>query len=416
MKQDEKKSEILDKKKVSSQLSLSGWLDQRAPFLSFLKKEYIEFPMPKNLNIWWAFGAALCIILLLMCITGIFLSLTYVPTAQEAFLSIETIERRVPSGWMIRAIHIAGSNLFLFFMYLHLFRGLYYGSYKSPRELVWLSGLIIMMMIMITAFAGYVLPWGQMSYWAANVVMQALSSIPWVGKSLSYWLMGGTIPNTITLHRLFVLHFVVAFAILVIVGLHIIFFHVVKSNNPEGVEPCKEEEVLPFYPYFVCKDGVVIVFAIFLLVVLAFFFPNLLTNSENYISANPLETPTTIAPEWYFLPFYGILQVVPSKFGGVLLAMGSVCVLFLVPWLDRSPIKSCKYRPLHRVSLFLLIMSYITLGVVGKIHDQPLLIWLGRFALFYYYFHFLIVMPFSLRFDLQRSLPKSLLDAVRSKP
>lgn len=388
----------------------SHWIEKRLPIFSTIRREYIQFPMPRNLNIWWTFGAVLTVVLLLMLATGIFLTMTYTPSAGEAFASIEMIERRVPSGWLLRSLHMAGSNLFLAFLYLHIFRGLYYGSYKNPRELVWLSGLLLMVMVMMTAFAGYILPWGQMSYWAANVVIQAISSIPLVGEGLAHWLMGGSSPNDLTLHRYFVLHFVMAFLIIGVVFIHVICVHFVKSNNPKGIEPKTKEETLPFYPYYVAKDAVIIVFVLLLLFLLAFFFPDLLTNTENYIPANPLETPDNIAPEWYFLPFYGILQLIPFKFLGLVLSAGSLLVLFAVPWLDRSSIKSARYRPLYRLSLFILVVAFVILGVVGKYHTYGGLIWLGRLALLYYYAHFLLILPFSERFELKRTLPASLLD------
>lgn len=395
--------------------TVSTWIEKRLPIFSTFRREYIQFPMPRNLNIWWAFGAVLTVVLLLMLATGIFLAMSYTPSATGAFASIEMIERSVPSGWLLRALHMAGSNLFLACLYLHLFRGLYYGSYKNPRELVWFSGLFLMMMVMMTAFAGYILPWGQMSYWAANVVIQAISSVPLIGEGLAHWLMGGSSPNDLTLHRYFVLHFVMAFFIIGVVFIHVICLHVVKSNNPKGIEPKTKEETLPFYPYYVAKDGVVIVFALLVLVVLAFFFPDWLTNSENYMPANPLETPANIAPEWYFLPFYGILQIIPFKFLGLLLSVGSLLLLFAVPWLDRSPIKSAKYRPLYRVALLLLVISFVMLGIVGKYHSHTGLVWFGRLALLYYYVHFLVILPFSEKFELKRTLPTSLLDEKEAK-
>ncbi|MDI2113656.1 cytochrome b [Commensalibacter nepenthis] len=394
----------------SKKQTISEWIEKRFPIFSTFQREYTQFPMPCNLNIWWAFGAVLCVVLLLMLATGIFLALSYTPSADGAFASIEMIERRVASGWLLRSLHMAGSNLFLAFLYLHIFRGLYYGSYKSPRELVWLSGLVLMLMVMMTAFAGYILPWGQMSYWAANVVIQAISSIPLIGEGLAHWLMGGSSPNDLTLHRYFVLHFAMAFLIIGVVLIHVICLHVVKSNNPKGIEPKTKEETLSFFPYYVAKDGVVIVGAIILLVLLAFFFPDLLTNNENYTPANPLETPASIAPEWYFLPFYGILQIIPFKFLGLLLSVGSLLILFVVPWLDRSPIKSANYRPLYRIALLVLFIVFVILGIVGKYHTHTGLIWLGRLALLYYYAHFLVILPLSARFELKRMLPTSLLE------
>lgn len=386
------------------------WIEKRLPFFSIIQKEYIQYPMPRNLNIWWTFGAVLSVVFLLMVITGIFLTLYYTASSHFAFSSVEAIERRVPSGWLIRAMHMAGSNLFLAFLYLHLFRSLYYGSYKAPRELVWCSGLVLMLMVMMTAFAGYILPWGQMSYWAANVVMQALSSIPLIGKKLSIWLMGGEMPNSFTLHRYYTLHFVMAFLIFAAVAFHIICFHYVKSNNPAGIEPKVDKETLPFYPYFVSKDGVVIACVALIMIILVCFFPELLTNTENYIPANRLETPDSIAPEWYFLPFYGVLQIIPSKFGGLVLSIGMILLLFIVPWLDRSSIKSARYRSLHRLALYGLVVAFIMLGVVGKYHNNLSILWLGRIALFYYYLFFLIALPFLNRFEPKRTLPISLLD------
>lgn len=394
----------LVKRKQSSKV----WFEQRFPFFTIFQKNYIQFPMPRNLNIWWTFGAVLSVILFLMLLTGLFLTLYYTASPHQAFFSVEMIERRVPSGWLIRSIHMAGANLFLAFLYLHLFRGLYYGSYKSPRELVWCSGIVLMIAVMMTAFAGYVLPWGQMSYWAANVVIQAISSIPLIGESLSRWLMGGGTPNSFTLHRYYTLHFVMAFVICLAVAFHVMCLHYVKSNNPEGIEPERKEDVLPFYPYFVAKDGLVVSIVGLLMIALIFFTPGLLTNSENYIPANPMETPASIAPEWYFLPFYGILQIIPFKFGGLVLSAGTLILLFFVPWLDSSPVKSAKYRPVYRVMLFFLIIAFIMLGVVGKYHNNNVILWLGRLSLLYYYSHFLIFLPFSSRFEVKRDVPVSL--------
>lgn len=391
----------------SSAKNLKNWIEYRYPLFSTLTQQYQKFPMPRNLNVWWTFGAVLSVILILMLITGIFLSLGYIPTVEQAFSSVEVIDRQMPSGWLIRSMHMAGSNLFLAFLYLHLFRGLYYGSYKAPRELLWFSGLILLLMIMVTAFAGYVLPWGQMSYWAANVGGQAIAAIPWVGEGLTRWIMGGDAPNAITLHRYFVLHFVMAFTIIGVVFAHILFLHHVKSGNPTGVEP-KKEETIHFHPYYTAKDGFVLAIVAVIMILLVFFFQDWLTSPENYMPANPLETPENIAPEWYFLPFYGMLQVIPFKFGGLLFAAGSLLLLFLVPWLDRSPIRSSCYRPLYRISLFLLVLAFVTLGFVGKYHSQIILIWAGRFALFYYYLHFLVILPFSNRFELHRSVPQAL--------
>ena len=388
--------------------SLAVWVDKRLPIISGCKAQYLHFPMPKTLNGLWSFGAILTLVLLLMLATGTFLAMHYTPTAAEAFLSVEAIDRQLPGGWLLRAMHMVGANLFLAALYIHLFRGLYYGSYKAPRELLWLTGLLLLLMVMATAFAGYILPWGQMSYWGADVISKAIGAVPVIGNSLEHVLVGSDHLGDIFVHRFFVLHFILAFFIVAVVGLHITAVHVVGPNTPQGIPPQTPKDTVPFHPYFTAKDlfGVVAFALIFAL--LLFFWPNLLSEPENYFPADPLHTPANIEPEWYFLPFYGMLQSIPSKFGGLLAAAGSVLVLFALPWLDCSPIRSARFRPLCRAGLSGLVGTFVLLGLVGQHHAQGGWMLVGRAALLYYYSYFLVLLPLATRFEKTRPLPPSL--------
>ncbi|WP_291365855.1 cytochrome b [Acetobacter sp. UBA5411] len=373
--------------------SKQDWLDSRLPVRRFLTTQFRHFPMPRSANMLWTVGAMLSAVLVLMLLSGLVLVMNYTPTVAGAFASIEAIERRVPSGWLMRSMHMAGASLFLGALYLHLFRGLYYGSYKKPRELVWLLGLLLLVMTMITAFAGYVLPWGQMSYWGADIAGKALASIPVIGPFTERVFLDGSQPGDGTLHHLFVLHFTLAFAIVAVVGLHVAGVHVAGSGNPSGIEPDRKGS-LPFSPYFAIKDAFgVAVFAIVLTAVM-FLFPDLVTESANYRPANPLHTPTNIEPEWYFLPFFGMLQAIPFKFGGLVASVGAVVVLFLVPWLDQSPVRSARQRPLIRLSMILLVAAFVALGLAGQHHMEGSWLIIGRCATVFYFFHFLVVLPF----------------------
>ncbi|PYD74789.1 cytochrome b [Novacetimonas pomaceti] len=385
-----------------------AWIDARLPVFRWFRAEYVDYRMPCNLNGLWNFGAILCVVLVLMLATGIFLAMNYTPAANAAFASIEVIERQVPAGWLLRALHMTGASLFMAALYVHLFRGLYYGSYKSPREILWLTGLVLLVMTMVTAFAGYVLPWGQMSYWGADVVGKAVGAIPGIGPDLEHVIEGSDALGDIFVHRFFVLHFVMAFAILGVVGLHVWALHVSGSNNPSGVEPAKPSDTLPFHPYYSSKDMVGIVLFGIVFAALAFLWPDLLSEPANYRPANPLHTPTDIEPEWYFLPFYGILQSVPSKFGGLVASAGAVLVLFAVPWLDPSPVRSARFRPLCRVALWGLVAAFVLLGLVGRHHAAGVWMIAGRCATLYYFAYFLVLLPFAPRFEKTRPLPTSL--------
>lgn len=384
------------------------WLDARLPVVSAFRREYVDYRTPRNLNGLWNFGAILTVVLLVMLATGIFLAINYTPTAAGAFASIEAIERQVPSGWLLRSIHVTGASMFLAALYIHLFRGLYYGSYKAPREMLWLTGLVLLAMVMFTAFAGYVLPWGQMSYWGADVAGKAVDAVPVVGPWLEHFLQGGDAPGDVSLHRFFILHMVLAFAVLGVVGVHVAALHVTGSNNPLGIEPTGPRDTVPFHPYYTSKDALGLILFALLFAVVVFFLPNVVFEAENFRPANPLHTPADIEPEWYFLPFYGILQSVPSKFGGLLASVGAILVLFLVPWLDRSPIRSARFRPLYRVGMGVLVVCFILLGFVGRHHAQGGWMIAGRVAVVYYFAHFLVLLPLSARWERGVVLPESI--------
>jgi ubiquinol-cytochrome c reductase cytochrome b subunit len=387
---------------------LAGWVEARLPVISAFRAEYIDFRLPRNLNGLWNFGAILTVVLLLMLATGIFLAMNYTPTNAGAFLSVEAIDRQLAGGWLLRAMHMTGANLFLAALYIHLFRGLYYGSYKAPREILWISGLVLLVMVMATAFAGYVLPWGQMSYWGADVISKAVGAVPVIGNTLEHILAGSDHLGDIFLHRFFVIHFILAFLVVAVVGIHVVAVHVAGSNNPVGIEPKTPKDTVPFHPYFTSKDlfGLVLFALVFAL--LMFFWPGLLMEPDNYAPADPMHTPADIEPEWYFLPFYGMLQSVPSKFGGLLAAAGSLLILFALPWLDRSPVRSMRFRPICRAGLLVLVASFVVLALVGKHHAQGNWMALGRLATLYYFGYFLVLLPVATRKEKTRPLPASI--------
>lgn len=386
---------------------IKAWIDYRLPVFTFMKKELEEYPTPKNLNLWWNFGFLAGIILLLMIATGIFLAMHYDPNATYAFASVEHIMRDVNYGWLLRYIHMNGASFFFMVVYIHLFRGLYYGSYKSPRELLWILGVVILLMMMATAFMGYVLPWGQMSYWGATVITNLFSAFPGVGESIVTWLWGGFTVGPPTLNRFFVLHYLFPFLIIGVVGLHLVALHQHKSNNPLGIEPAKPSDTIPFHPYYTVKDLVGLGVFGLLFSFIVFFVPDLFSEPDNYTPANPLVTPPHIVPEWYFLPFYAILRAIPSKLGGVLAMFGAVCVLFIVPWLDRSPIRSARFRPCYKILFWIFVLDCFVLGWVGAHPPEGSFILYGRVATGIYYCFFLIGMPILSVLERPLPLPKS---------
>ncbi len=397
-----------------------NWIDERLPIFTMLDKEYGRFPTPKNFSYFWNFGAIAMMILIIMIVSGIFLAMNYVPHTDHAFNSVERIMRDVNYGWLIRYIHANGASMFFVAVYIHIFRGLYYGSYKKPRELLWMLGVVILLLMMATAFMGYVLPWGQMSFWGATVITNLFSAIPIVGDGIVTWLWGGFSVDNPTLNRFYALHFLMPFVIFAVVFLHVWALHVTGSNNPSGIEPKTKIDTVPFHPYYTVKDsfGAVVFLAFFAFFV--FYSPNILGHPDNYIPADPLVTPAHIVPEWYFLPFYAILRAVPdialfgytimsAKLAGVLAMFGSIGVLFFIPWLDTSPVRSTVFRPSYKPFMYLLVVSFLLLGVAGaKPADDLLWLVIGRLSASYYFFHFLVIMPLLGSIEKTPKLPDSI--------
>lgn len=363
----------------------------KQPLLAAVNDHLIDYPTPANLSYWWGFGSTAGICLIVQILTGIFLAMHYTPHIDLAFLSVEHIMRDVEGGWFLRYMHANGASMFFIVVYLHLLRGLYYGSYSSPRELVWIVGVVILLLMILTAFIGYVLPWGQMSFWGATVITSLASAIPVVGTDITHWLWGGFSVDNATLNRFFSLHYLLPFIIAGASLVHIVALHQYGSNNPLGCSATVDK--IPFYPYLLLKDLVGwVVFAIFFSGFI-YFAPNALGHPDNYIPANPMSTPAHIVPEWYFLPVYAILRSIPNKLGGVL-AIGLVFVSLLVlPFIHTSPIRSSSFRPLYRKLFWLLVADCLLLGWIGcqPVEDPYVLI--GQIASVYFFIYFLICMP-----------------------
>lgn len=384
------------------------WLDARLPIVRLGWDSFVDFPTPRNLNYWYTFGGILSVCLMIQIITGIVLAMHYVPHIDHAFASVQRIDRDVNFGWLIRSIHAVGASMFFLAVYMHIFRGLYYGSYKAPRELLWILGVVILLLAMATAFMGYVLPWGQMSFWAATVITNLFSAIPIFGETIVTWLWGGFSVDNPTLNRFFSLHYLLPFVIVAVVFLHITALHAVGSNNPIGVDVKSKKDTIPFHPYYTVKD--MFGLAVFLLVYAAFVFyaPNALGHADNYIPANPLQTPAHIVPEWYFLPFYAILRAVPNALGGVILMFASILVLFVLPWLDTSKVRSATFRPIYKWLFWLLVIDVAVLGYVGAKPPEGFFITLGQVATVYYFAHFLVFLPLLGKFERPLPLPESI--------
>ncbi len=388
------------------------WVDSRLPVFSYVHYEYMHFPMPRNVNYFWSFGGIAMVILLLMIATGIMLASQYVANADLAFGSVERIMRDVNYGWLLRYMHANGASMFFIAVYIHIFRALYYGSYKEPRELTWIIGLFIFLAMMATAFIGYVLPWGQMSFWGATVITNLFSALPIIGENVVTWLWGGYSVDNPTLNRFFALHYLLPFVILGLVMLHVVAVHTTGSNNPVGIDVKGEQDTVRFHPYVTAKDLFAIgVFAIFF-AIFVFYAPNYLGHPDNYVEANPLSTPAHIVPEWYYLPFYAILRAIPDKLAGVLAMFGAIAILFVLPWLDRSKVRSSRYRPLYRIFLFIFVADALLLGWLGaKPAEAPYVI-IAQFATFYYFLHFLVIVPVIAKVEKPKPLPESIAKSV----
>jgi quinol-cytochrome oxidoreductase complex cytochrome b subunit len=410
------------------QAMISGvvkWVDYRLPIFTFMNQELTEYPTPRNLSYWWNFGSLAGIALVIMIATGIMLAMQYTPHVDYAFDSIERIMRDVNSGWLLRYLHSNGGSFFFIVVYIHVLRGLYYGSYKAPREILWILGVVILILMMATAFMGYVLPWGQMSFWAATVITNLFSAVPIIGDAIVTWLWGGFSVDNPTLNRFFALHYLLPFVLIGVIFLHLWALHRFGSNNPLGIDAKGPQDKIPFHPYYTIKDSFGL--AVFLMVFLGFVFfaPNYMGHPDNYIPANPLNTPPHIVPEWYFLPYYAILRaidfdflwIVPAKLGGVILMFGSIMILFLLPWLDRSPVRSARFRPVYKWFFWIFFLDCLILGWIGanspdgNFHGIPFIV-IGQVTTLYYFGHFLVVIPAISLLERPKTLPTSISEPV----
>jgi ubiquinol-cytochrome c reductase cytochrome b/c1 subunit len=391
------------------------WLERRLPITSLVHSSFIAYPTPRNLNYWWSFGGILTFMLGVQIVTGVVLAMHYTPNVNLAFDSVEGIMRDVNFGWLLRYLHATGASFFFVAVYIHIARGMYYGSYKEPREVLWILGVILFLLMVVTGFMGYVLPWGQMSFWAATVITNLFSAIPAVGDPIVTWLWGGFAVGNPTLNRFYSLHYLLPFVIAGVVVLHIWALHVAGQNNPTGVEPQSEKDTVAFTPYATLKDAFslglfCIVFAWFI-----FYIPNYLLHADNYIPANPSQTPTHIVPEWYYLPFYAILRAIPNKLLGVIALATSIVVLAFMPWLDTSPVRSANYRPLYRQFLLIFFAAVIGLGYLGSQEPVGGYVIAARLLAAYYFAFFFIILPLLGLFEKTKPLPNSISESVLRK-
>ncbi|MFT4955861.1 MAG: ubiquinol-cytochrome c reductase cytochrome b/c1 subunit [Brevundimonas sp.] len=411
------------------------WMDSRLPIIRF-GADYMSLPTPRNLNYWWTFGGILMLCLGIQIVTGIVLAMHYVPNTEMAFQSVERIMRDVNGGWLVRYVHANGASMFFIAAYIHMARGLYYGSYKAPREMIWIVGCLIFFLLIGTAFLGYVLPWGQMSFHGAVVITNLIGSIPIVGGPILTWLQGGPAIDNATLNRFFSLHYLLPFVIAGCVVLHLWALHHAGQNNPVGVLIPKDrqaKDTLPFHPYYTVKDGFAVILFLLLFSYFVFFNPNALGHADNYIPANPLVTPAHIVPEWYLLPFYAVLRAIPDKFGGVVAMFGAIAVLFVLPWLDTSRVRSMRYRPVMKIFFVLFIVNMFILGWCGaELPDAHVIpgfstftlvdgdlnsfLWLGRLSTLFYFAFFLVIMPLVGLREKPLPIPESISEPVLSSP
>jgi ubiquinol-cytochrome c reductase cytochrome b subunit len=387
--------------------AIERWLDSRLPIIRF-GVDLMDFPTPKNLNYWWTFGGILAFCLGVQIVTGIILAMHFDPSGTGAFSSIQHIMRDVNYGWMIRYIHANGASMFFVAVYIHMFRGIYYGSFKAPREVLWLIGAAIYLAMMATAFFGYVLPWGQMSFWGAKVITNIVGAIPVIGPPVVTWLVGGFTVDAPTLNRFFSLHYLLPFVIAGLVGLHVWALHVPGNNNPLGVNVKSKSDTLPFHPYYTVKDGFAISLFMILFAVFVFYMPSALGSVDNNTPANPLVTPPHIVPEWYLLPYYAILRAVPDKLTGVIALGAAMLCIFALPWIDTGKVRSMRYRPQAKLYFYAFVVDCIILGFCGAHEpDEQVIpglatftlgdsafnsfVWLSRFAAAYYFLFFVIL-------------------------
>ncbi|SEQ06060.1 ubiquinol-cytochrome c reductase cytochrome b subunit [Devosia sp. YR412] len=401
---------------------IEKWLDERLPIIRFSKEHLMDFPTPKNLNYWWTFGAILVMCLGIQIVTGVILAMHYTPNVAMAFDSVEHIRRDVNGGRMIQSFHAVGASMFFAAVYIHIFRGMYFGSYKAPREILWILGVLIFVLMMATAFMGYVLPWGQMSGWAATVITNIFAAIPVIGTPLLELLRGGFSVGNPTLNRFFSLHYLLPFVIAAVVALHIWALHVPGNNNPVGVDVKDSRDTLPFHPYYTMKDAFGMVLFLIPFCWFAFFAPDILGHPDNYIQFNSQVTPAHIVPEWYFLPFYAILRAIDfnilfidSKLGGVIFFGGSIVILFFLPWLDTAKTRSGNFRPMFKWFYWIFVVNFIALTYLGAAPAEGIYVILAKISTAYYFLHFLFILPILGRIETPRPLPTSISESVLSK-
>jgi len=394
------------------QSAFMRWMERRLPIGGLIHSSFIAYPTPRNLNYWWTFGGILSFMLMVQIITGIILVMHYTPHVDMAFDSVEHIMRDVNYGWLIRYLHANGASMFFIAVYIHMFRGMYYGSYKEPREVLWILGVLIYLLMMATAFMGYVLPWGQMSLWGATVITNLFSAIPIFGESVVTWLWGGYAVGNPTLQRFFSLHYLLPFVLAGVVVLHIWALHVAGQNNPTGVEPKSDKDTVPFTPYATLKDAFFIIVFCLLYAWFVFYLPNFMGHADNYIPANPGVTPAHIVPEWYFLPFYAILRAIPDRLGGVVAMFSAIAILLFLPWLDTSKVRSAIYRPMFRIAFWVFFAVCIGLGWLGAKPAEGWYVIAGRILTVYYFAHFIIVLPLLGLIEKTKPLPNSISEAV----
>ncbi len=391
------------------------WFERRLPVLGLVHSSFIAYPTPRNLNYWWTFGGILSFMLGVQIVTGIVLVMHYTPHVDFAFNSVEYLMRDVNYGWLLRYLHANGAAMFFLAVYVHIFRGMYYGSYKAPREVLWILGVIIYLLMMATGFMGYVLPWGQMSYWAATVITNLFSAIPLVGEPIVTWLWGGYTVGNPTLQRFFSLHYLLPFVIAGVVVLHIWALHVVGQNNPTGVEPQSDKDTVPFTPYATAKDAFFLATFCIVYAWFVFYIPNYLGHPDNYIPANPGVTPAHIVPEWYYLPFYAILRSIPNKLLGVVALFSSILLLAFLPWLDTSRVRSATYRPLYKQFFWIFVVVCVGLGWLGSKPAEGGYVWASRILTAWYFIHLLVVLPLLGLIETPRPLPTSISESVLKK-
>ncbi|RIY02101.1 cytochrome b [Aureimonas flava] len=409
----------------SSYVPTSGvmrWLDARLPLPRLLYDSFVAFPVPRNLSYAYTFGGILALFLGIQILTGVVLAMHYAANSGIAFQSVESIVRDVNWGWLLRYMHANGASFFFIAVYVHIFRGLYYGSYKAPREIMWILGVVIFLLMMATAFMGYVLPWGQMSFWGATVITGFFTAFPGIGGPIQTLLLGGFAVDNATLNRFFALHYLLPFMIAGVVILHIWALHVVGQTNPTGVEIKSSKDTVPFTPHATIKDGFAMVVFLAFFSYFVFYMPNYMGHPDNYIPANPLQTPAHIVPEWYFLPFYAMLRAITfnigpidSKLGGVLVMFGSIIILFFLPWLDTSRVRSTSYRPIYKIFFWVFAANAVVLGWLGSRPAEGIYPTLSLIGTIYYFAHFLIVLPVLGLIETPRKLPNSITEAVLAK-